>query len=74
MADLFSKRQKIIEPKNLNPKEMPTELRNRIWNVVKDYIDNKFSGDSNRDHAIEYIWDKFFKQDKDNLRYRDSYR
>jgi hypothetical protein len=74
MSNSFSIRQKIIGPKDLGPKEMPIELRNRIWNVVKDYIDNKFSGNIDREYAIELIWDKFFKQDKDDLRSWDSFR
>jgi len=72
--DSFSERQKLIELKNLDPNEMPIELRNRIWNVVKDYIDNKFSGNFDREVVVESLWDKFFKQDKDILRRWDSFR
>jgi hypothetical protein len=70
----FSERQKIIELKNLNPSEMPIELRNRIWNLTKDYIDNRFSGNFNRDEVVENLWDKFLKQDKDILKGWDSSR
>lgn len=75
MSNSFSERQGIIKPATLDPKDMPIELRNRIWNAVKVYVDNGFrarSGD--RDAIIELLWDNFFKQDKDNLRKWDSYR
>ena len=74
MLMLFSERQKLVELKNLEPSEVPIELRNRIWNVVGDYIDNRFSGNFDREDVIESLWDRFFKQDKDILEKWDSFR
>lgn len=71
----FSVRQGIKNPENLNPDSMTDELRNRIWNAVKFYINNSFKyGNPNRDEVIELLWDKFFKKDVDNLNSWDSYR
>lgn len=67
MTNLFSERQEIIKPTSINPSEMPIELRNRLWNVVRDYIVNKFQSSNTRDVVIERIWDEFFKQDIDEL-------
>ena len=72
MTNSFSERQGIIKLNSINPNDMPTELRNRLWNVVKNYIDNKFHGRNTRDVVIERIWDEFFKQDIDKLEGRDN--
>jgi len=71
---IFSERQGIRQPKNLDPNAMPAVLRNRLWNVVKDYIDKEFHGDVDRNYTIEYVWDKFFKENKDELKSWISYR
>lgn len=65
MTNTFSKRHGIIETTVLDPKVISTELRNRLWNEIKKYIDN-FNG-PNRDEVIKHLWDRFFKEDIDNL-------
>jgi len=53
MSHSFSERQNIIKPTMLNQDEMPIELRNRLWNLVGDYIDSH----SMREVVIEYVWE-----------------
>ena len=48
---------------------MPDHLRNRLWNTIKDYINNH----PKRDKVIEMIWDGFYKEDKDKLKGTESY-
>lgn len=45
MCSLFSERQGVIKLLILNPNDVPIELRNRIWNIIKDYIDKEFHND-----------------------------
>ncbi len=68
MANLFSERHEIIKLVNLNPNEMPNELRNRIWNATQKYIEGFSPGD--RNDVIQYLWDRFFKEDVDALKHR----
>lgn len=70
----FSERQGIIQPESLKTDDMPDELRNRLWNVIKNYIDKEFHGDQKRDVVMELLWDKFFKENKDTLKRWTSYR
>lgn len=72
MINSFSERESIIKSVNLNPKEMPTGLRNRFWNIIQKYISDSFS-QPNRDKIIKYIWDRFFKEDVDILIFRSYY-
>lgn len=51
---------------------MPIELRNRLWNLTQEHIDT-FSNQPNREKAIEYIWDRFFKEDIDTLKCTRNY-
>ena len=75
MNDSFSERQGILQSAFLDPKEMPAGLRNRIWNITKDYIDNGFHADGyDRNIIIGLLWDNFFKQNKDILRKYTDYR
>ena len=64
MSNLFSERHEIIKPMSLNPNEMPINLRNRLWNIIQDYID----GSGERNGVIKYLWDRFFKDDVDVLK------
>jgi len=64
----FSERQGLVGSTALGPTVMPIEVRNRIWNVVQNYIDKEFQGRSNRNVAILYIWDKFFKENENYLK------
>lgn len=68
MTNSFSERQEIIKPVSLNPNEMPIELRNRIWNSTQKYIDS--FDVTGRNDFIEYLWDRFFKEDVDVLKYK----
>jgi hypothetical protein len=70
----FSERQGIIKSENLDIKNMPIELKNRLWNLINGYIES-FAGQynySDRDNVIEYLWDKFFKETKSSLKGWDS--
>lgn len=69
----FSERQGIRQPQNLNPDTMPDELRNRLWNIIKIYIDKEIRGQYSREEVIRQVWDKFFKEDTDKLKSWDSY-
>lgn len=69
MKNLFSERYKYKKLENLKPDEMPDFLRNRLWNVIKEYIDSH----KNRDKVIEIVWDEFFKEAKDSLKSREIY-
>lgn len=65
----FSERQGIIKGTSLDPKSMPNELKNRLWNIIQNYIDNDFKyWRPNREDVIGSLWDKFFKENKNNLR------
>lgn len=71
----FSERTGIIKNTSLDPKSMPDELKNRVWNIIQDYIDNDFKyGQLNREDVIGFLWDKFFKENKNNLRGWNSNR
>ena len=71
----FSERQGIIKDSNLDPKIVPNKLKNRLWNIIQDYIDNNFKyGKPNREDVIGCLWDKFFKENKNNLKGWDSCR
>lgn len=71
----FSERQGIIKDTSLNPKSMPNELKNRLWNIIQDYIDSDFKyGEPSREEVVESLWDKFFKENKNNLRRWNSNR
>ena len=74
MSNSFSERQKIIEVRNLDLKDMPIEVKNRLWNIIQDYIDNKYHDVHDRNLIIESVWDKFFKQNKNELRGQTSCR
>jgi hypothetical protein len=74
MSNSFSERQKIIEVKSLDLQDMPIEVKNRLWNIIQDYIDNKYHEGHDRNLIIESIWDKFFKQNKNDLWGQTSYR
>lgn len=65
MINLFSERHGIIKPVSLNPDEMPIGLRNRLWNITQKYID----GFSERNEVIQYLWDRFFKEDVGALKH-----
>lgn len=67
MINSFSERHGIIKPVSLNLNEMPIELRNRLWNVIEKYI-NDFN-DNDRNNVIQYLWDRFFKEDVGTLEY-----
>lgn len=64
MTNSFSERHGIIKPTSLNLKDMPDRLRNRIWNIMKKCIED--SGCVNK--VIEFLWDKFFGNNVDDLR------
>ena len=66
MINSFSERHGIIKPMSLNPNEMPIGLRNRLWNIIQDYIDGSGSV-SDCNFVIQYLWDRFFKEDVDTL-------
>lgn len=70
MVNSFSERQSIVKVTSLNPKEMPLNLRNRLWNITQRYIDDF---DYSRDSVIAYLWDRFFKEDISSLRSFDNY-
>jgi hypothetical protein len=67
MTNSFSERHGITVQQSLSTKEITVGLRNRLWNTIKNYI-NDFTGQS-RSNAIKYLWDRFFKQDDDNLKH-----
>lgn len=67
MINSFSERHGIIKPVSLNPNEMPIELRNRLWNATQKYIDNFSVGE--RNVFIEYLWDRFYKEDVNTLKH-----
>jgi len=67
MINLFSERHGIIKLMSLNPNEMPIGLHNRLWNAAQKYI-NGFSF-SERNDFIQYLWDRFFKEEMGDLRH-----
>lgn len=67
MIKSFSERHGIIKPLSLDPNEMPIELRNRIWNATQKYVDG-FSPNERND-VIQYLWDRFFKEEVDALKH-----
>jgi len=69
MKNLFSERYKYKKIDEIKADEMPDFLRNRLWNIIKEYIDSH----NNRDEIIEIVWDEFFKENKDNLRGQETY-
>lgn len=71
MTKLFSERQGISKPLSLNPEDMPIELRNRLWNLVQKYIDK--SRTPPRKDVIEYLWDGFFKKNRNSLEKFNEY-
>jgi hypothetical protein len=73
MHNSFSKRQGLASLESIKPDEMTDDLRNRLWNIIKDYIDKEFRGNYKRDDIIEHVWDNFYKQDKDKLKSWTSY-
>ena len=60
---LFSEREGYKNISKLDPEVMPDKVRNRIWNSVKKFLNKN----SNRNKVIENTWDRFFKEDIDNL-------
>ena len=75
MTNSFSERQGITKPLSLRPDEMPIELRNRLWNCIKEQIDEFYFSDPvrggvslDRDWIISHLWDRFFKKSVDSLR------
>jgi hypothetical protein len=72
MFNLFSQRQGITKDEEIKKDELPIEVRRRLWNEVKNYIDNQF-GRNERNKTIEYLWDRFFKEDLDTLRTRQNF-
>lgn len=73
MFNLFSQRQGISEDIALKTDEMTDEVRNRLWNKVKIYIDNFSNSNMSRNDLIKYLWDRFFKEDIDSLRHSNGY-
>lgn len=67
MFNLFSQRQSITKDLDIKTDELPIEVRQRLWNEIKDYINKKFSYNK-RNEVIEYLWDRFFKEDIDSLK------
>lgn len=63
MSNSFSIRQGIVLASDIDPTDMPTSLKNRIWNALHDYLEKI----NNRDGIIEYIWDGFFGNNNDLL-------
>lgn len=66
MFNLFSQRQGIEEGVSLGVQEMTLDVQNRLWNKVASYLNDHF-GIRNRNKALEYLWDRFFKEDVDSL-------
>lgn len=62
---LFSQREGITIPRELNKDDMPEAVKNRFWNVLKRYIESQH-GDR-REMLIESIWDGFLSNDIDHL-------
>ncbi len=67
MKNLFSERYKYKELKQLRPDEMSENLKKRIWNFFQKSLDSD---------KIEIIWDKFFKEDLNELKryWREDYK
>lgn len=73
MLNLFSQRQGLNESIELRTDEMTDEVRNRLWNKIKIYIDSFSSGYLDRDGLLKYLWDRFFKEDVDSLKHNSGY-
>lgn len=73
MFNLFSQRQGIKKEAMIKVDEITDGVKNRLWNKIKNYIDNFNSSSSNRNDVIKYLWDRFFKEDIDSLRRTDNF-
>lgn len=70
--ELFSQRNH-IKSKILGPHEMPSGLRNRIWNEIEKSLDNARIG-NDRNNLIKKMWTDFFKKSGSTLNGITSYR
>jgi hypothetical protein len=70
MEQNFSQRYGYEKNEFIKMDDMPLGVRNRLWNIIGKYIDADRYG---RDDKIEKIWDKFFRENIDNLHYTESY-
>jgi hypothetical protein len=75
MKNLFSERYGYKKLKQLRPNEMPDSLRKRIWNFLQKSINEgefmvqkRYEIKMDRNRVIEIIWDKFFKEDLNELK------
>ena len=73
MFNLFSEKQGIKKNIEINPKEVTSELKNRLWNKISEYL-NDFRDEQGNDNDkfIVYLWDRFFKKNIDSL-FHDYY-
>ncbi len=67
MKGLFSQRYGHQKKKILSPQEMPDELRNRLWNIINLIINSCLN--LGKERVIEKIWDAFFKEDLDEIKF-----
>lgn len=66
MKGSFSERYGYQKKRILSPEDMPSELRNRLWNIIKQVIESY--PNSQKEWMIEEIWDEFFKKDLDEIK------
>jgi len=69
---IFSERQGVVKPEPINPAEMTLGLKNRLWNTAKDYIE-EFRYNPDRNDVIKYVWDRFFKENIDELNGHETF-